>query len=29
VSGHGTVLQRAGRSTAADHVVVLDGGKST
>jgi hypothetical protein len=29
VSGHGTILQRAGRWTAADYVVVLDGGKST
>lgn len=29
VRGHGTVLQRAGRWTAADYVVVLDGGKST
>jgi hypothetical protein len=29
VYGHGTVLQRAGRWTAADYVVVLDGGKST
>jgi hypothetical protein len=29
VRGHGTVLQRAGRWTAADYVVVLNGGKST
>ncbi len=29
VRGHGAVLQRAGRWTAADYVVVLDGGKST
>jgi len=29
VRGHGTVLQRAGRWTAADYVVVLDGGEST
>lgn len=28
VSGHGTILQRAGRWTAADYVVVLDGGRS-
>ncbi|KAI0286916.1 RAVE protein 1 C terminal-domain-containing protein [Russula aff. rugulosa BPL654] len=28
VRGHGTVLQRAGRWTAADYVVVLDGGRS-
>lgn len=29
VCGHGTVLQPVGRWTAADYVVVLDGGKFT
>jgi hypothetical protein len=29
VRGLGTALQRAGRWTAADYVVVLDGGEST